>query len=373
MSLAILVGHGDTAQTARCLGEGTLTTLVDHRIGGRAQVEPGLGGDRRDDLGGEAIGALIPVPTAVPPRGSSPRAARSLTNARAPSEQARPGVGLLADRHRRGVHQVGAPGLDVAHRAVAEVAQGADELFEARVGVLGQFGDDGEADRRRHDVVGRLRGVDVVVGMDRAPERCDASVAITSLTFMFVDVPDPGLVDVDGERRRARRPRCAGRLRRWRRPARRRARARRMQVDDAAWRLIVARARATRVSSGRSAIGKLPIASSVCLPHSGPAGHGAVVVVPRRTSSAPASSAAGSAGRVVCVAVGRLRLCRLRLRRLRGGLGWRGRLARPTLMVTTSPSSSRAGPAGSGPSPRRRTDPRPGGRCRRRRPRGRRR
>ena len=64
-------------------------------------------------------GTLMPVPTALPPSGSSPSDATSACERRSgPSHQARPGVGLLSDRHRGGVHEVGAAGLhDVDVRA----------------------------------------------------------------------------------------------------------------------------------------------------------------------------------------------------------------------------------------------------------------
>ena len=58
-------------------------------------------------------GALIPVPTAVPPSGSSPRASMSATDRRrAPASRPAHAAGLLPDRHRRGVHQVRPTGLD---------------------------------------------------------------------------------------------------------------------------------------------------------------------------------------------------------------------------------------------------------------------
>ena len=74
-----------------------------------------------------------------------------------------PAAGLLAEGDRHGVHEVGAARLDdvlpvlrlaVEHRA--EVVQRGHRVADDRLG-------GGEVDRRREDVVGALRGVDVVV------------------------------------------------------------------------------------------------------------------------------------------------------------------------------------------------------------------
>ena len=58
---------------------------------------------------------------------------------------------------------------------------------------------DGDVDRRGEHVVGALPHVDVVVGMDRLvlaakrspPSISMARLAITSLAFMLLDVPEP--------------------------------------------------------------------------------------------------------------------------------------------------------------------------------------
>ena len=93
----------------------------------------GLRGERRDDLVGESVGS-------VDPRADRGAAERQLAECdevgdrtgERPLEQARPGVGLLADGHRRGVHQMGASGLDgVAIVRSLSVAQRVDEPFEA--------------------------------------------------------------------------------------------------------------------------------------------------------------------------------------------------------------------------------------------------
>ena len=75
---------------------------------------------------------------------------------------------LLAERDRRGVHQVRPAALD----HVGELAGlGLERRRRGGPGAGQQRPSDqpgrGEVDRRREDVVGRLGGVDVVVGMDR--------------------------------------------------------------------------------------------------------------------------------------------------------------------------------------------------------------
>ena len=72
-----------------------------------------------------------------------------------------------------------------------------------------------------------------------------------------------------GTGRRAHRSRRAARRRRWRQRWRRRHPGHRARRSPAAWRLMAARAWATRTSSGRPAIGKLAMASSVCVPQRG--------------------------------------------------------------------------------------------------------
>ena len=168
MSLAILVSaDGEAAQPRRRLGQRALPALVDHRVARRAQRQAGLGGERGDHRGGEpgrsvdagadggAAERQLAEHVDVGPRAGE----RGI-------EQSRPRVGLLADRHRRGVHQVGAAGLDDVGGAGGERPQRVDERRDRGVDVVDELAGDGEADRRRHGVVGRLRRVDVVVGVD---------------------------------------------------------------------------------------------------------------------------------------------------------------------------------------------------------------
>ena len=49
----------------------------------------------------------------------------------------------------------------------------------------------GDPERGGEDVVARLAGVDVVVGVDLDSRSAAARDAMTSLTFMLVDVPEP--------------------------------------------------------------------------------------------------------------------------------------------------------------------------------------
>ncbi len=102
------------------------------------------------------------------------------------------------------------------------------------------------------------------------PSTSEARLASTSLTFMFVDVPDPVWNTSTGNwsssspvstRRAAAAmaPAVASSTPGTPSPA----------FTRAAWRLMAARAWATRTSSGRPAIGKLAMASSVCVPQRG--------------------------------------------------------------------------------------------------------
>ena len=107
---------------------------------------------------------------------------------------------LLAQAQRRGVHQVRATDLDdlvpvaglwpPAVRAVARSA-GSRSLLDLQR--------HRHVNRRGKGVVGALPHVHVIVGMNRllrreaiAPQQISiARLAITSLTFMLLDVPEP--------------------------------------------------------------------------------------------------------------------------------------------------------------------------------------
>ena len=139
--------------------------------------------------------ALSPVPTAVPPSGSSPDARTASRRMRVGRVVDLGGVAaeLLAEGHRRGVHEVGAARLhhlgELVRLRPAARRAGARAPAAARVSTCVGRGD---VDGRREHVVRRLRRVDVVVGVDR-PARAArvARRAMTSLAFMFELVPEP--------------------------------------------------------------------------------------------------------------------------------------------------------------------------------------
>ena len=79
---------------------------------------------------------------------------------------------LLAERDRRGVHQVGAPGLHHRPEPALLAAQRLREVLERGDQIVDDLARRREMDRRREHVVRRLRGVHVVVrvhGRARAP------------------------------------------------------------------------------------------------------------------------------------------------------------------------------------------------------------
>ena len=143
----------------------------------------------------------MPVPTAVPPAGKFARRRGCACSARARHKLDLPGVAaeLLAQADRRGVGQMRAADLDdvvpllgLVREHVVEVRSsgGIRSLWIAMA--------DGDVDGGREHVVGRLPHVDVIVGMDRLLVRRSASPAIsmarlvmTSLAFMFDEVPEP--------------------------------------------------------------------------------------------------------------------------------------------------------------------------------------
>ncbi len=136
-------------------------------------------------------GVLIPVPTAVPPSGSSASRGR----------EARSGVSaeLLAEGHGCGVHQMGPPGLDDVGELLGLAGQGGGEVLQGRDQVLGDGGGGGDVEGGREDVVGRLRGVDVVVGV-HVPAQPLARQGRDDLVGVHVGRgPGAGLEHVDGE------------------------------------------------------------------------------------------------------------------------------------------------------------------------------
>ena len=132
-------------------------------------------------------GQLMPVPTAVPPSGSSPtRGKRGLDALDAVLDRLRVAAELLAERDGRGVHEVGAPGLHDRRNRRCFRRSSFAEVLERGDQILRQLPRRREVDRRREHVVRRLRRVHVVVRVHaagratptpagRAPRSCSCS------------------------------------------------------------------------------------------------------------------------------------------------------------------------------------------------------
>ena len=127
---------------------------------------------------------------------------RALERALAEGELGRPSAELLPERQRRRVHQVRAPDL---HDVLESLALGLDALAQRgdrRQEALLDLESDGDVHHGREHVVGRLRAVHVVVGMDRllaSPSMPPAiSIARFEMTSFGVHVrlrAAPGLPD----------------------------------------------------------------------------------------------------------------------------------------------------------------------------------
>ena len=264
--------HGDPAQPGRRLGQRALPALLHHRVGARPQRQPGLGGERGDDRRRRTpAGALIPVPTAVPPSGSSPSTSTSATRTCAARRASIPAHASASCPSVTGVASIRCvrPALTTWAKRVGHVVEARrSSACDRRVDVVDELAGDGDADRRRHRVVRRLRRVDVVVRVDVAAERRRPAIVGQHLVDVHVRRrARAGLVHVDGNwsssspasTRRAASPIAAATSSST--PA-----TSSEALTTAAWRLIAASAWATRTSSGRWAIGKLPTARSVCFP-----------------------------------------------------------------------------------------------------------
>ena len=141
----------------------------------------------------------MPEPTAVPPTGSSSTASArpSARAATAPICRAKPPIscpsrsGVASARWVRPILMISVPLLGLRRQRIVQPLQGRDQSLLDRHA-------DRHVDRRGENVVGALPHVDVVVGVDRLspakrspPASSIARLAITSLTFMLLEVPEP--------------------------------------------------------------------------------------------------------------------------------------------------------------------------------------
>ena len=174
---------GDGAQLAGQLDERVLAALRLEVVAGLGEGQSGLLGEVGDHLLGEAVRGVD--------AGADRRAAeRELGHAgerRLEPLDAQPhdrGVPteLLAEHHRRRVHQVRAAGLHDVLELLGLGLEAPREVVQRRDEVAGGGLDGGDVDAGREGVVARLAGVDVVVGVHvdagawrtarRAPRSC---------------------------------------------------------------------------------------------------------------------------------------------------------------------------------------------------------
>ena len=164
--------HGDDAQCPGCLDEavaGTLRLEVVERLG---DGQPGVLGEGGDDELGEAGRGV----DAGADRGSAERDLGDAHDGRGDALDAEanlPGVAgeFLAEGHGGGVHEVGAAGLDGGLPQVGLGLERAGEMVERGDQVVQQRTGDGHVHRGGEYIVGRLRGVDVVIGVHGRAEQ----------------------------------------------------------------------------------------------------------------------------------------------------------------------------------------------------------
>src|SRR5690606_25598602 len=108
-------------------------------------------------------------------------------------------VELLAEGDRRGVHQVRAAGLDHLGELLALALQGGGEVVEGGDELLSDGRGGRDVDRGGEDVVGRLAGVDVVVGVHRAAEALGGEGGDDLVHVHVRRGARTGPEDVDGE------------------------------------------------------------------------------------------------------------------------------------------------------------------------------
>ncbi len=106
---------------------------------------------------------------------------------------------LLAEGHRRGVHQVGAPGLDGADVGAGQPAQLGVQVVERGDQLPDDHPAGGQPQRGREHVVRRLGGVDVVVGVHRPAEPLGGHVGQHLVGVHVGARAGAGLEDVERE------------------------------------------------------------------------------------------------------------------------------------------------------------------------------
>ena len=106
---------------------------------------------------------------------------------------------FLAEAQRRGIGEMGAADFDDLVPGGGFFCERVVEFFQSRGQIVFDRHGDGDVNGRGEHVVGRLPHVHVVVGMDRLGLRTKRSppmismarLAITSLAFMLLEVPEP--------------------------------------------------------------------------------------------------------------------------------------------------------------------------------------
>src|SRR5690625_4663436 len=194
------VAGGDGPQLAGELHQSVAGALRLEVVAGLAERKAGVGDDLGDDPAGETLGGV----DAGTDRGT---AQGQLGHARHDGLEALDTVAhlsgeageLLAEGDRGGVHEVGTAALDHGGELARLAVEGAFQVPQSRDQVVGHGGRGGDVDGGGEDVVGRLRSVDVVIGVHVQAaallgERGDDLVGVH-----VAGGARAGLEDVDGE------------------------------------------------------------------------------------------------------------------------------------------------------------------------------
>ena len=160
-------GDRDVAQLAGGFDQAVAVGLGLEVVAGLGQRQAGVGGEQFDD-------ALREAGRGVDAGADGGAAERNFGDAGEGGVDALDAVAdlrgvaaeLLAQGHRGGVHQVRAAGLHDVLELDGLALQRLGQVAEGRDQVVDQGGRGGDVDRRGEDVVGGLRGVDVVVRVD---------------------------------------------------------------------------------------------------------------------------------------------------------------------------------------------------------------